>query len=88
MRTTITLEPDVARLVEAAMHRHRKTFKQVINEAIRTSLRPAGARERVARYRVTPHSAQLAPGYDRRGFNKLVDELEDRAVLAKRDRDK
>jgi hypothetical protein len=83
MRTTVTLEPDVARLVDQAMHRERRTFKEVINDALRRGLRPTGARERVARYRVTPHVAKLAAGYDRRGFNKLADELEDRAVLGK-----
>jgi hypothetical protein len=32
---------------------------------------------------VAPHEARLLPGLDRVGFNRLADELEDAAVLAK-----
>jgi hypothetical protein len=32
---------------------------------------------------VKPHDARLLPGLDRVGFNRLADELEDAAVLAK-----
>lgn len=84
MRTTITLDPDVERLVKEAMHRRRVSFKQVINDALRVGLSPVtGAREPRAPYRVKPHKARLLPGIDRRGFNKLVDELEDQALIAK-----
>ena len=38
MRTTITLEPDVAALVKRAMTRHRTSFKRVVNDAIRAGL--------------------------------------------------
>ena len=38
MRTTVTLEPDTAALVEAAMRERSQPFKQVVNEAIRQAL--------------------------------------------------
>ena len=85
MRTTITLDPDVERMVREAMHRDRNTFKQVINDAIRRGLSPAaGTREPRAPYRVGPHQARLLPGLDRRGFNKLADDLEDEALVQAR----
>lgn len=87
MRTTVTLEPDVARLIEEAMRRRRQSFKQVINDAIRRGLLPGHAREKPAPYRVTPHQAKLRPGYDPRGFNKLADALEDELVLGRLERD-
>ncbi len=87
MRTTLTLEPDVVRMVEDEVHRRRKSFKQVVNEAIRRGLAPAVAMRRTIQpYREVPHQAKLRAGFDRAGFNKLLDELEDEAVLAKRAR--
>lgn len=35
MRTPLTLDPDVARMIEEEVHRRRKPFKAVVNEAIR-----------------------------------------------------
>ena len=82
MRTTLTLDPDVARLLEEEAHRQRKPFKQVVNEAIRRGLSPRSS-PRAGRYRVRPHKTALRPGIDPGSFNKLVDELEDEAVVDK-----
>ena len=82
MRTTLTLDPDVARLLEEEVHRQRKPFKQVVNEAIRRGLAPGESRV-PARYRVRPHKTTLRPGIDAHTFNRLVDELEDDAVIEK-----
>jgi hypothetical protein len=75
MRTTLTLEPDVARLIEEAAHRERKTVKQVVNEALRRGLAPRGRKPR-ERYMVRPHKTALMPGIDPGSFNRLADELE------------
>ncbi|HEX4802034.1 MAG TPA: hypothetical protein VFV14_00885 [Myxococcaceae bacterium] len=84
MRTTLTLDPDVARMIDEEVHRQRKTFKQVVNEAIRRGLSSAGFRRSAKRYRLTPHHSKLRPGFDRASLNRLADELENQAVLAKR----
>ena len=79
MRTTLTLDPDVADLVEDAVHRLRTSTKQVINDALRRALSsPPQQREP---YRVPVHEATLQPGLDLSGFNRLADELEDAAIL-------
>lgn len=79
MRTTLTLDPDVADLVEDAVHRMRTSMKQVINDALRRALSPtASPREP---YHVPVHEATLQPGLDLSGFNRLADELEDAAIL-------
>jgi hypothetical protein len=83
MRTTLTLDPDVVKLLEEEVHRRRKPYKQVVNDAIRRGLSPGPARRPAKRYRVTPHEARLLPGLDRAAFNRLADELEDAAVLNK-----
>jgi hypothetical protein len=83
MRTTLTLDPDVARMIEEEVHRVRKPVKQVVNEALRRGLTgPAGRRPRKP-YRVRPHTARLLPGVDRGRFNALADELEDAAIVAR-----
>lgn len=41
MRTTLTLEPDVADLVKTLMRDRSLTFKDAVNTAIRAGLRPA-----------------------------------------------
>ncbi|HEY2578978.1 MAG TPA: CopG family transcriptional regulator [Streptosporangiaceae bacterium] len=80
MRTTLTLDPDVAQLVEDAVHRRRISMKQVVNDALRHALsQPPPRREP---YHLPVHEASLQPGLDLAGFNRLADELEDEAILA------
>jgi hypothetical protein len=83
MRTTLTLDPDVVQLLEAALHRQRLTFKQLVNDALRRALAPAGKRPPGKPYRVRPYASKLRPGIDRMRLNSLADELEDEAILAK-----
>jgi hypothetical protein len=82
VRTTVTLEPDVQKLLEDAAHRERKSFKAVLNEAIRRGLSPRPQRARRA-YRVVPHQTDLRPGIDSAALSRLADELEDEAVSRK-----
>ena len=83
MRTTLTLDPDVARLLAEEAHRQRKPFKQIVNEAIRKGLAPSTGEKRQAVFRVRPHRTSLRSGIDVASFNKLADELEDDAVIEK-----
>jgi hypothetical protein len=86
MRTTLTLDPDVARLLEEEVHRQRKSFKQVVNEVLRRGLEPRTRQRATKPYTVKPHVARLLPGIDRGRLNSLADELEDRTVLDKASR--
>jgi hypothetical protein len=82
MRTTITLEEDVSKMVDDEVHRTRTSFRQVVNGALRRALSGAAVGASAAPYRVRPHTAALLPGLDRRRLNALADEIEDGAVLA------
>lgn len=86
MRTTLTLDPDVLQMIQEEVHRRRATIKEVVNDALRRGLSGKGAPSAPRRYRVRPHRTALRPGYDRAGFNKLADDLEDQAVLSRRGR--
>lgn len=83
VRTTLTLDDDVADELRTLSHRTRRSFKDVVNETIRTGL----ARRRQARprrYRLEPASL----GGVRAGFNldkalRLADWLEDEEIARK-----
>lgn len=83
MRTTLTLEPDVARLLDEEVHRQRRPLKQIVNDALRRGLSPQAAATGRKRFRVKPHTTALRPGIDATSFNRLVDELEDEAIVGK-----
>ena len=80
----MTLDPDVAAQLDEEVHRLRRPFKQVLNEALRRGLRPADAAagEREP-FRVTPHLGGLQPGIDPGRLNALADELEDGEVIGR-----
>jgi hypothetical protein len=46
MRTTVTLDPDVRRILEDAMRAHGVPFKQALNDAVRTGLAPVRSRRK------------------------------------------
>ncbi len=46
MRTTVTLDADVRRILEDAMRQRGISFKQALNDAVRAGLLPAGARRK------------------------------------------
>lgn len=83
MRTTLTLDPDVARLLKEEAHRQRKPFKEVVNEAIRRGLMPRAVAESQEPFRVRPHKTTLRPGIEADSLNRLADELEEEAMLRK-----
>lgn len=46
MRTTVTLDPDVAALIKSAMRDRGITFKEALNEAVRAGAAPRRSRRR------------------------------------------
>jgi len=50
MRTTLTLEPDVAALVKKAMKARKASLKEVVNDAIRAALTAPVVGEKEAEY--------------------------------------
>jgi hypothetical protein len=83
MRTTVTLDKDVERMVHDAMHRSRRSFKETLNAALRTGLAAKPGRIRHSRFVVKARPMGLRAGIDPANFNKLADELEVDAFLEK-----
>jgi hypothetical protein len=82
MRTTVTLDEDVARLVRDAMHRSRRGFKETLNAAVRNGLKPRPYPDKRVAFLVKPKPMGLRQGIDPASLNQLVDELEADAFSA------
>jgi hypothetical protein len=83
MRTTITLEKDVERMLRDAMHRSRKSFKETLNAAVRAGLGAKPVRTGAPKFTIKARPLGLRSGIDPAGFNKLADDLEVDAFLDK-----
>lgn len=83
MRSTITLEPDVQRLIERTMRRSKKGFKETVNAAIRSGL--SDSKRRAADVEVPTFRLGLMPGLDPQRLNAALDDaLSDDAATAMR----
>ncbi len=80
MRTTLTIEPDVARRLKARMREEKLPLKKVVNDALRAGLSKT-SRKPDAKFAVEPHSCQFKAGIDLDKLNQLVDELEAEAAV-------
>lgn len=76
MRTTLTLDRDVAERVRQEVRRTGKAMKAVINGALRLGLGMSGKRVPRRRFEVQPHAFGFKPGVDLDRLNQLADELE------------
>jgi hypothetical protein len=76
VRTTLTLERDVAERLKQEMRRTGKGLKATLNEALRRGLQMSGARAPRRRFGVEPHAFGVKPGIDLNRINQLVDELD------------
>jgi hypothetical protein len=83
MRTTVTLERDVERMLREAMHRSRRSFKETLNVALRAGLGRKAAEPKCAPFAVKARPMGLRAGLDPARFNQLADELEVDAFAAK-----
>ena len=83
MRTTVTLEGDVEKMLRDEMHRSRSSFKATLNAALRAGLTDRTKRRKLAPFIVKPRPLGLRPGIDSTSFNKMADELEVEAFLSK-----
>ena len=76
MRTTLTIEDDIAVRLEEQRQRDGQSLKQVVNRLLREGLRhdqrPPGARQ----YRTKTCKLHMRPGFDATRLSQLVDELE------------
>jgi len=88
MRTTVTLDPDTVQLLRRTAAARRQSLKRVLNDSIRRGLsadvsNAAKKAESVDEALPTFNSAYAA-GVERGGANRLADEMELDAELARK----
>jgi len=76
MRTTLTLDDDLAQSLKERARLLNLPFKQVVNDALRRGLSPSSSDASPARYRVVPNASGLVPGVDPLKLNQVYDQLE------------
>lgn len=82
MRTTITLEPDVAERIRQASLSGKRSQKAIINEALRRGLGVEKSNKPGKPFRVRPIRSAFRAGVDNGKLNQLVDELEAEGYVA------
>ncbi len=87
MRTTLTLDDDIADALKERARLLDKPFKQVVNEILRRGLAPASEKDRQV-FRVKPNHSGFRPGIDPLRLNQLYDQLETEDFLRKQQRDR
>lgn len=81
MRTTLSLDDDVARKLRDLAHRQKRPFKEVVNEVLRRGLAAQQSRTDVRQpFRVDGFRSAFRPGIDPFKLSQLNDELEARRL--------
>ena len=82
MRTTVTLEPDVAAKLRALARERGVSFKEALNSALRRGL-SSGSGGGSRPYRLPSQRMDLRPGVDLEHALRLAGELEDAETIRK-----
>ena len=79
MRTTLTLDDDVAAELQRRVRETRRPFKRIVNEALRAGLMPA-SQDVGAEVAVPAFDLGLLPGVDLVRARQLAVDLEDEEI--------
>jgi len=81
MRTTLTIDDDLAAALKDRARNAGQSFKAVVNEVIRTGLTAGEKPIAKSQFKVVSARRGFLPGIDPLKLNQLVDELEVDAFL-------
>ena len=76
MRTTLTLDDDLARVLKQRARLLNQSFKQVVNDTLRRGLSPTSGEKPRRPFRIRTFSSAYAPGVDRLRLKELADDME------------
>lgn len=82
MRTTLTIDDDLAGLLKRRAREAGVPFKEAVNRALRAGLGEAAKPRRGKAPRTMPHSFGFRPGVDLDKLGQLADELEAEGYVA------
>ena len=83
MRTTLTIDDDVAAQIEALRKRQGLSLRQAVDLLLRDGLRTEATKPKARPFRTRTVALGLRPGFDPAKLNQLADELESEAVARK-----
>lgn len=84
MRTTLTIDDDIARQLKEIVHRSGKPFKTVVNEALRAGIENNRIADVRRPYRLEPIAmGEVTGSYNLDKALELADHLEDEEVSRK-----
>lgn len=81
MRTTVTLDRDVERILRETAHRTHKPFKKVLNDTLRAGIELSAPDHKTEPFVLRSRPMGLRAGQDPAGFNQHADDLEAEAFL-------
>jgi hypothetical protein len=81
MRTTVTLDPDVAVKLKQIAHERDISFKEALNSSVRRGLE--GSEKKPRPYRQITRRMEARPGIDLDKALRLAGELEDAETMRK-----
>lgn len=76
MRTTLTLDDDVAAKLKAEVRKSGRSFKQTVNEFLRLGLNAPVQGKPVKRFKVKARPLGLKPGFSYDCVNRLIEQVE------------
>ncbi len=76
MRTTLTLDEDVAAKLEAECRRTGSSFKQIVNDGLRLAFTLRRDLKRQSPFVIKPYALQLRPGLDYENIGELLEQVE------------
>jgi hypothetical protein len=82
MRTTVTLDADIAAKLKEEARRQKTSFKEVLNNSVRRGLQ-TGVAEATKPYRLRPRPLRAKPGVNLDRALSMAGEIEDAEILRK-----
>ena len=83
MRTTLTIDSDVAERLRQEVTLGRRSLKEIVNDCLRVGFGLKEVKPR-KKFRIQSHSSGYVPGVDRLKLNQLVDELDAETFITSR----
>lgn len=76
MRTTLTIDDELAAQIDELRRSEGLSLKRVVNYLLREGLRSRQRPPRAKKHRTQARKLRMRPGFDPEKLNQLVDELE------------
>jgi hypothetical protein len=84
MRTTLTLDDSLVRVLKRIAGQRGESFKTVVNEALRAGIGGIGGQSSRAPYRTRTRSFTILPGHDPYKLGQIADEVDDMLKMGRR----